>query len=226
MTKDTLYLTQQHQEFKPVLKDRLFHNTWQYSVSFELKEAHCLRSANHQRIDVVLDWIAGNISTWRQSRANTITDELRRNLHATKDFFTDLAEPHKLTVTVHSGTLFVNDTAVIARLAALPGVRITECRQAQINRPTGTILLTNPEHTHRSYFKSIKLTQEKKHQLEQFFLNQVTVRRSPGFVEWFKTPYVRLQDYYFIDHLGESDLIMLALMAPGLVRKTLQIQAR
>jgi hypothetical protein len=226
MTKDTLYLTQQIQEFKPVFKDRLFYNAWQYSVSFDLREAHCLRAVDHKQIDTVLDWIATTAVSWRQHRADAITTDLKQNLYAAKDFFASLTEPHKLTVTVHSGNLFVNDLSIVKRLSKLAGVKITECRQAQINRPAGTILLTNPTHTHRSYFKSTKLTANQKRQLEQFFNNQQSIRCSPGFTEWFSTPYVRTQDYYFIDHLGEGDLIMLSLIAPGLIRKTLEIQAR
>lgn len=230
--KDTLYLTNSNLKFKPVLKDRFFHNQFEYSVTFHLREAHGLRRLNHEDIDTMLDWISGRSSYYstfsmqHEARSKSITPEVRANLHTAVDFFTTVSVPHKLAVTTHRGTVFFNDLDMVDQLSNLPGVAITDARQAQIDRPANTVLLNNPKHTHRTYFKFFKITAEQKRNLAQFFQNQTEIRLSPGLKEWFNTPYSRLQDYHFIDHTGTGALLMLSLVVPSAIRKTLQIQAR
>ena len=225
-------MTNLNLKFKPVLKDRFFHNQFEYSVSFHLREAHGLRRLNHEDIDVMLDWIAGRSSYYstfsmqHEARSKSITSEVRDNLHCAVDFFTTVTVPHKLAVTTHRGTVFFNDLSILDQLADLPGVTITDARQANIDRPPNTVLLTAPQHTHRTYFKFFKITAEQKKNLVQFLRNQTGIRSSPGLKEWFNTPYSRLQDYHFIDHQGSGALLMLSLVVPGATRKTLEIRAR
>lgn len=225
-------MTNLNLKFKPVLKDRFFHNQFEYSVSFRLREAHGLRSLNHEDIDVMLDWISSRSSYYstfsmqHEARSKSITSEVRANLHNAVDFFTTVTVPHKLAVTTHQGTVFFNDLSIVDQLNNLPGVTVTDARQARINRPPNTVLLNNPRHSHRTYFKFFKITAEQKRNLGQFFQNQTEIRLSPGLKEWFDTPYSRLQDYHFIDHQGSGALLMLSLVVPGAIRKTLEIQAR
>lgn len=180
----------------------------------------------------MLDWIKSRtnylsgMSAFQSARAQAVTPAVRDNLHRAVDFFTGLTVSHKLSVTTHQGTVFLNDLELIEQLRNLPGVRIVEVRQALIDRPAGTVLLNNPEHQHRSYFKFVKITADQKRNLKQFFTNQTEIRMSPSLITWFDSPFHRVQDYHFIDHNGSGDLIMLGLIAPGLIRKTLQIQAR
>ena len=227
-----MYLTNLNLKFKPVLKDRFFHNQFEYSVSFHLREAHGLRHLNHEDIDTMLDWITSrsgyyaSLSSQHLARARSVTPEVRANLHGAVDFFTSIRTPHKLAVTTHRGTVFFNDFAIIGQLAKLPGVKITDARQAQIDRPLNTVLLNNPRHQLRTYFKFFKLTTEQKRNLAQFIKNQPEMRASPGLNQWFDTSYSRLQDYHFVDHQSQGDLLLLSLIAPGAVRKTLDIQAR
>jgi hypothetical protein len=60
--------------------------------------------------------------------------------------------------------------------------------------------------------------------LKNFFNNQTGhIRPSPALVSWFDGDYHRTQDYFFVDHSGDSWLVMLALVHSGLIRKTVDI---
>ena len=51
------------------------------------------------------------------------------------------------------------------------------------------------------------------------------IRVSPGFTSWCESPFHWTQDHYFIDHDGESWLVMLSLIFPSMIRKTMDIVA-
>jgi hypothetical protein len=98
--------------------------------------------------------------------------------------------------------------------------------QAQIDRPKNTIRLRNPQHQHRGYFKRLKLTLDQKNHLINFFINQEEhIRLSPALVTWVDQQFLRTQDYFFIDYDEESWLLMLGLIHPGLIRKTVDLIA-
>ena len=49
------------------------------------------------------------------------------------------------------------------------------------------------------------------------------MRLAPSLVSWMDQPYLRTQDYFFVDHDSEAWPTMLALVQPGVIRKTQQI---
>jgi hypothetical protein len=97
--------------------------------------------------------------------------------------------------------------------------------EAVINKPRDVVLLKNPKHTHRSYFRYKKITQQQKHNLVKFLENQQNfVRLSPSLLDWLDNRFFRSQDYFFIDHDGVNWLTMLSLVCPDIIRKTMQIE--
>ena len=120
--------------------------------------------------------------------------------------------------------IYTND---IKLLKILDNCKYLDCKkftQAQVDRPKNSVLLKNSKHTHRSYFKNIKLSLEEKQQLANFFTSQQkNIRPSPSLKTWLHGKFNRTQDYFFIDHDGEQWLLMMSLVIPGLVRKTLEI---
>jgi hypothetical protein len=96
--------------------------------------------------------------------------------------------------------------------------------EAVIDRPKNTILLKNPQHQFRSYFKITKITSDQKDMLINFLNNQrAGIRVSPALETWITGKFHRTQDYFFVDHNEMSWLTMLSLVHPGIIRKTLQI---
>ena len=68
------------------------------------------------------------------------------------------------------------------------------------------------------------MSQDQKDQLRSFLFNQHGhVRLSPALHEWLAHSYTATQDYFFVDYNSANWITMLALVQPGLIRKTMQI---
>jgi hypothetical protein len=160
-------------------------------------------------------------------RHNSITDKMVDNLHELANLLIKTSSEFKIVTSVNSGWVYTNSLSLLKKLNELACLKNKFFTEAVVTRPKNTILLENPNHTHRSYFKTVKLTPEEKQNLTNFLNNQRDyMRASPSLITWIEQPYHRLQDYFFIDHTGESWLVMLALINPRLVRKTMDIISR
>lgn len=223
-------------KFSTVKKDRLYYGRFEYSMSFRLDEVSCLRQLDHASIDDIIErrrtWREMTRQRWKGQNAATIlgkayreiTDKTVENLHALADMLITAPEEFKLVVSINQAHVYTNDLLLINRLNCLPILEYKTFSQAVVTRPQGTIALKKPKHQFRSYFKLCKLTVQQAHHLEAFLLNHEShVRVSPALQQWLAMPFNRLQDYFFIDHNSESWLIMLNLVIPGIIRKTLHI---
>jgi hypothetical protein len=235
-------LTKQTQQFKKIVKDRLFYNRFEYAIGFTIAEASALRDLSHEKIDLAIErrkeW--REISQQRWSRTNSIfsigqhkipignprkeiTNITVENLHALANTLLTTISDYKLVVSVNQGHVYTNDLMLITQLGNLNGLERKSYSRADKARPTNTIQLKKPQHAFRSYFKITKLTTEQKTQLTGFLLNQPSIRLGPALNEWIDGSFTRTQDYFFIDHDNMSWLTMLSLVRPGLIRKTQQI---
>jgi hypothetical protein len=120
--------------------------------------------------------------------------------------------------------VYTNSSELIGQLKTMRILTGKKYTEAVVGRPKNTILLKNPQHHFRSYFKITKITSEQKDMLINFLNNQQSsIRISPALGEWIPSAFHRTQDYFFVDHNEMSWLTMLALVHPGLIRKTQQI---
>lgn len=221
--------------YKPVIKDRLFYNRFDYSIGFEIDEASCLRQLDHVHIDDFIrrrkQWreisqqrLNHSSSTIITKRWKEITDTTVQNLHDLAEVLLTTFADYKLTVTANYGHVYSNDLELLQTIDDLPFLKRKSYTQAIINRPKNTIKLKESTHTFRSYFKLAKLTIKEKESLVNFFSNQQDhVRLSPALKIWIDQPFNRVQDYFFVDHDSESWITMISLVYPGLIRKTMQI---
>jgi hypothetical protein len=157
-------------------------------------------------------------------RRTEITDKTTEDLHDLAELLLTTTADYKLVVSVNQGHVYTNDLNLINQLNQLDFLANKYYSRAQINRPQNTIRLKNPRHQYRSYFKITKLTAVQKDHLMDFLHNQqASVRVSPALQRWIDQPFNRTQDYFFVDYNSASWLTMLALVNPGLIRKTMQI---
>lgn len=227
-------------KFKQIVKDRLFYDRYQYCVSFQLDEVSCLRELNHTYIDAVIErrrtWREVSLQRWTNAniagktivtrRVKEITDEIVENLHTLTDILLRSCVDFKLITSVSSAWIYTNNIGLLDTINDNDFLIWKTYTEAQIDRPKNTIKLKNPKHTHRSYFKNLKLSEHEKTQLLNFLSNQQDqIRISPGLQTWSEQKFHRTQDYFFIDHNEESWLVMLSLVKPGLIRKTLELIA-
>jgi hypothetical protein len=228
-------------KFKSIVKDRLFYDRFQYCISFGLTEISCLREQELDcvRISRMLDrrkqwreiaqqrWITQKQNaqqTILKRQWNEITDEVEQNLYDFADTLRNSATDFKLVVSTNYGWVYTNSIELISQLKLMRMLTGKKYSEAVIDRPKNTIRLKNPRHGYRGYFKITKLTAVQKDHLMDFLSNQKdSIRLSPALQRWIDQPFNRTQDYFFIDYNTSSWLTMLALVNPGLIRKTMQI---
>jgi hypothetical protein len=230
-------LSKSADKFKTVAKDRLFYNRFEYVMSFKLDEVSCLRTLDHGNIDSMMKrrqewreitqqrWLNAKQNTARLSRVHSpITEQTVENLHTLAETLLTTDKDFKLVVSSNQAWVYTNEPELFDILEQLPILQHKTYAQVQVNRPANTLKLKNSKYSFRSYFKFSKLTASQKDQLIDFLINQQTqVRLSPSLKIWIDQPFNRVQDYFFIDYKTASWTTMLALVSPGLIRKTLQI---
>lgn len=192
-----------------------------------------MRGLSHDLIDSRLDqrieWRDIARKRWRATMDgpswNVITDEIRANLHLICDTILNSTVGYKLVVSTNFGWIYTDDLELIDQLKSIRCLRNKTYTRAVVNRPKNTIRLKNSCYSSRSYFINVKLTAAEKDNLKNFFANQREhIRTSPSFNEWLTDkPYLRTQDYFFIDYTGDQWLTMLSLIRPGIIRRTLSI---
>lgn len=224
-------------KFKSVVKDRLFYNRFEYCISFRLDEISCLRELSHENIDQFIKrrqiWReisqqrianAGNRISIVGRRHKPITEDTVKNLHVLAETLLSCNSDYKLVVSVDQGYVYTDDLSLLDRVDQLPFLQYKDYSRAKVDRPANTIRLKNPRHKFRSYFRLVKLTNDQKQQLVKFLKNQqASIRTSPALTHWFDISFTRTQDYFFVDYDSELWLTMLALVHPGIVRKTMHI---
>jgi hypothetical protein len=205
-----------------------------------LDEANALKSLDHEYIDAIIErrilwrevaqqrWTGGSQNfkhTIISKRWRPITDKTSEDLHDFAEILISTSVEYKLVTSINNGWVYTNAISLIKKLKNLNYLTDKDYTEAVVSRPKDTVKLKMPKHTHRSYLKSIKLSSQQKQNLINFFANQAEhVRVAPAFNKWLvESPYLRTQDYFFIDHIGESWLVMVNLIYPGLIRKTMEI---
>jgi hypothetical protein len=230
-------------KFKSIVKDRLFYDRFRYCIRFGLTEISCLRD---QELDCAcISRMLDRRKQWREvaqqrwvtlgqkhnaqqtiltRRWNEITEEVEQNLYDFADILRNSGTDFKLVVSTDYGWVYTNSLELISQLKSMRMLTGKKYSKAVINRPKNTILLKNPQHHFRSYFKITKITSQQKNMLINFLTNQQSsIRISPALAEWITSAFHRTQGYFFVDHDEISWLTMLSLVHPGIIRKTQQI---
>jgi hypothetical protein len=219
-----LYLINSPLRFKAVSRDRLYYDQYQYCMRVALDEAGSLRKLSHTYIDLDIErrraWLIPRI----------VLTQTIQNLHAVCDVLLAAENPYKMQVNYRGICLYTNDTALFVKLLAIP--RLTDfsqqdsskLTQAVVDHPRNTVVLKDPQHKYRSYFRGLRVSENQKKSIGKLLAaNQDTVRTSVGIKHWLASGRVWAMPHYFIDHDDESCLIMLSLIYPGLIKNTVDI---
>ena len=227
-------------KFKTVKSDQLYYGQFQYSASFELQECWLFRyTTDHADIDQRLtrqqEWREKMRQRWPSDSLNRyhseISDATRANIHSMADFVTGISTPYKIVVENKTMRIYTNDLNIVQAIEHIPFVQRRRYSEVLVDRPRDTILLKNPRYKLRSYFKETRISPEDKQAVAQFLANQPGIRIGAGLQSWIDDGYTRYsskytRDYFFVDHDNHSWLTMLALVRPGLIRRTVQIIAK
>ena len=224
-------------KFKSVTKDRWFYDQYEYCMGFCLDEVNCLRELSHEGVDELVQrrqqWREIAQQRWNQvqrqhsiseRRWKPITEKTVADLHELTRTLLGISSAFKLVVTVNQAYVYTNDLSLIDQLRIMPILQHQTFSRATINRVRNTIQLKRPRHAWRTYLRMINLSATQKQQLITFLQGQQShVRLAPSLITWMDHSYLRTQDYFFIDHNDSNWSTMLALVTPGVIRKTLAI---
>lgn len=101
--------------------------------------------------------------------------------------------------------------------------------QAHLVKPANVVQIKNPRWAYRSYFRERWLGAERGQTLSRFLINRTDCfgySNSLASRMSQQGNLNRTMSHYFIEHNDTSDLKMLDFVCPGIIRKTLPIQAK
>lgn len=210
-----------------------FYGRWDYCLKAFQTEFFCLRNLDHDRIDHIVrmrqEWgrtlqQRSQPGSWAWVGTN-ITDDDVANLHAMCEFLLTDKRERKLVISGGWFYIYTNDVSLVQAVSALPWLDKTlmEWTQVALIAQPNTVVLKTPAHQYRTYLRSIALDTQQKKNL-QTVLESLDVRIGPALARWFtRDSWTRTLDYHFIDHDDDRWLLMLSLVVPGIIRKTVPI---
>jgi len=223
-------LTNRRLNIKTVSKDRLFFDQYEYCFNFKLEEMSALRELDHAYIDRELDyrsnWRSRNPNfggSWRGQRGE-ITAEHRTNCHTLCDYLL-AKQDYKLVIYNDWGYVYSSDLTMLRDMEQLSYLTPASMKQVKLDIPRDSILIKSSEHEWRSYFFAGRMTAEQKESLRNFLANQTDIRIGPGLKRFLSgsQKHHYINDNAFIDHNGQGIVLMLGLILPKAIRKTLKL---
>lgn len=223
-------MTNRTLDIKAVSKDRFFFDLYEYCFNFKLDELSALRELDHNHINRELD----HKSMWRQRNPNfggswrgrrgEITAENRANCHALCDYLL-AQQDYKLVIYNDWGYVYSSDLAMLRNMEQVSYLRAVSMKRAVIDLPRDSILIKSSEHEWRSYFRAGRITDQQKESLRNFLHNQEDIRIGPGLKRFFTNTHNHhyINDNMFVDHNGQGIVMMLELILPKAIRKTLKL---
>ena len=215
---------------KAVKSDRLFYDRFEYCFAFRQEEAGALRKLTHRHVSSALElrrtWIKMRYrATYSPPYTVAALDsELEAKLHEMCDFLLGITPEHKIVIICNEIRIYVNDINLILAWDADPRFKYPQITQSVVVRPKNTIGLRNPRHKFRVYFRFVNLTDVEKNNLRNFLHSQREhIRLGPALSSWLLNKWLWTTETFFIDYDSEQWLLMLAMVRPGLTRKTMEI---
>lgn len=219
-------------------RSSLWFGKYDWCVRSHLQEACALRTLDHEYIDRVIEtrrrWSMRPIGqpqpgSWHHAWVkNQISDATQAALHEFCDFLLSDTRPRKIMVMGDWISVYTTDRSLTESISALPFLdpALISLHHVRQQGTPGAVNLKRSKYSYRSYFKHCTLDAAQKHNITNFLGAQTDLRISAALAHFLKQPNNRrMLDYHFIDHHDQSLLIMLNLVAPGLIRRTIPIVA-
>lgn len=212
--------------FDPVeiSRDRLFFDCYQYGMCFRFYHSGRMRSLDHAAIKKSVAW-ARNSALLTQR--DIITDHYLQHMLDLSDAITAITQPFKRVVYSDWQYFYTNCPEIFAGLAAMPGVKYTTYTKAVIDRPRDTVILQHSDYAWRSYFQERMYPQEQIALLSNFILSRdQQFKITNTWRERLPQKWCYINRSFFVDHHDQRDALLLNMVIPGCVRKTLPIVSR
>jgi hypothetical protein len=196
-----------------------------------MPEATALRKLSYTSIDYIVHlrnfWSTASESWHPGSAARpAITESDVQYLYKISDVLTTAGALAKHVVSGNTMRVYTNDINILHDvLAASNNFSFITFTEAAITQPRDSVCLVDPQHQYRSYFKQLSLTVSEKTNIVNFLINQQpNIRLSPGLTQWLTFKYNHSSaGAYFFDYNDTGMAVLLSLINPRLLRKTLKI---
>jgi hypothetical protein len=209
-------------------RDRLYFDRWQYSIAVLQSRISDIRGLDLQSTKKLIEYRSSSRFLQGHYTPNVIT-----NIYAALNFFAAESNPFKLTLSGNWAYIYTNDATLAKRLiSACPAAKVRFVKQAEVSQPRDAVMLSHSNFAYRTYLRSMWVDDQQIVNLDSFFTTQNNVNVSPckSFQKFLKSNKAYkshwLANHYFIDHNDPGYPLMLSLVLPRVVRKTLPIVQR
>jgi hypothetical protein len=220
------------------LRGSLYFGKYEYVVSLHIEDAWMLSSLSRT---MILERIRKR-DQYKSKIGHQLTSELTKQniMHAVDVLETlDSTFIHRTYGhhTFHVYTNNIKDVEILYRNYPTE----SSMKQAVLAYPKDVIMLINqPKYPYRTYLKEKRLSEDKKqavwnwisHQTPDLVVSPVTEKWFTDTIiqgyGWGRTPQNEswCREHYFVEHNDLKHITMLAMICPGLTRKTVQVQKR
>lgn len=212
-------------------RDRLFFDQYQYRMQFYLRYAWCMRSFDHEDLDRRLENYYGRYRGNGSSGTNapSLADtQQHADLHNMCDLLRALPKSCKIMIQYDHVFLYTNELNTLEDMSQVEYIDRCLIGQAVVVYPKDTVMLHNPVNQYRTFLKSRWWDPDTSARVKKFLLGRQDLFRIPrAFCEKLERPgRLATRDHHFVDHDDPDLLLMLSLVCPGIINKTLPIQAK
>ena len=210
-------------DFKYVSRGSLYYDQYEYAMDFRLEEVGRWRGLfKYSNTKDIKDFV---------ERMPEYSDvgEVAMLLAADKD-------AHKSIIYGSWVYVYTNNLTLLKDLAALSYItRTAKYNQCVVDRAKDVVVLEKTQHQYRTYLRGKYFNDIERDRFIQFFANRPDYFRiTPGLQSrligddgrMFHYKHFYTNDWNFIDHHDINDALMLNLVLPGIVRKTVPIQTK
>lgn len=216
-------------EFVPTSRDRLFYDQYHYGICVSITEASCLRAKTHRELQKMIEYRnQARRQYYSASSKMIIEGDVLNDLNTAFEFLDQYRDRIKMMVSFNVMYVYSNEPLILEKITQQSWAKFRSAVQAQVNRPRDVVLLNNPQYQYRSYFKDRALTESEASLLLSFLESRSDVfsitRSFRANLHRWRRPFI--PRHLFVEHNDPKDITMLNLVVPGLIRKTLTVQAK
>lgn len=215
--------------FQLTSRDRLFYDQYRYGICVYITEASCLRAKTHRELLKMVEYRNRARRQYYSSPSRIVIEgDTLNDLVAAFEFLDQYRDRIKMMVSFNMMYVYSNDPQLLENISQQDWATFRSAMQAEVNRPRDVVLLNNPRYQYRSYFKDRALNEHEASLLLNFLENRTDVFSiTPSFrinLQKWRRPFI--PKHLFVEHNDPRDITMLNLVVPGLIRKTLTVQAK
>lgn len=208
--------------FEPVSRDKLFYDSYQYCMQIEFAHSGRMRTLSQAAILQSVHWA----NRYRNHQGQVIDQHCVDSMLQLCDLLNSIDLPFKRVVTPNHQRFYSNYLEVFDLILGsikLPQPRFT---MAVIDRPRNTVCLQHSVYRWRSYFKERWYSADQFNTLRSFLLHRTDQFRITDY--WKQKLNCNLSKLWvtqsnFVDHHSQQDSLLLQMVLPGSLRKTLPI---